>query len=295
MGYLSINNLYKPAAQCILQFKTLYALEKIHGTSAHIRYKDGELTFFSGGEKHEKFVNLFDQDALLAAFNERFGAGVVDVTIYGEAYGGKQQGMSATYGPDLKFVAFDVELNGRWLDVPQAASLTRSVGLEFVDYAEIPSTMADIDGERDRPSSQAIRNGITEPRIREDIVLRPPFEVTMGYGERCIAKHKRDEFRETKTARTVNKESHLKSLDIAEEYVTAMRFEHVVDQLLRTRDDKQLDMPDIPDLIKLMCADVLKEGDNLVITDEKSFNKAVGAKVVKMLKARLMSRLEATV
>ena len=48
MGYLHIDNLYK--AQDILNFKTCYALEKIHGTSAHLKWDNGELTFFSGGE-----------------------------------------------------------------------------------------------------------------------------------------------------------------------------------------------------------------------------------------------------
>ena len=36
MGYLHIENLYKN--QTVLMFKELYALEKLHGTSAHIRW-----------------------------------------------------------------------------------------------------------------------------------------------------------------------------------------------------------------------------------------------------------------
>ena len=39
MGYLHVPNLYRPEAQAILEFKRLYALEKIHGTSAHIQWK----------------------------------------------------------------------------------------------------------------------------------------------------------------------------------------------------------------------------------------------------------------
>lgn len=34
MGYMHIDNLYKDAR--VLSFKHVYALEKIHGTSAHI-------------------------------------------------------------------------------------------------------------------------------------------------------------------------------------------------------------------------------------------------------------------
>ena len=57
MGYLHIPNLYR--AQDILLFKRCYAMEKIHGTSAHVQLKDGMLTYFSGGGKHAIFMELF--------------------------------------------------------------------------------------------------------------------------------------------------------------------------------------------------------------------------------------------
>ena len=72
VGYLHIDNLYK--AQDILLFRQCYALEKIHGTSAHIGWADGALRLFSGGESYERFVALFDQTALTAAFAERYGS-----------------------------------------------------------------------------------------------------------------------------------------------------------------------------------------------------------------------------
>ena len=49
MGYRHIENLYK--SQTILQFRECWALEKIHGTSAHVRWSDGKVWFHSGGEK----------------------------------------------------------------------------------------------------------------------------------------------------------------------------------------------------------------------------------------------------
>src|SRR6185295_5043867 len=115
MGYLHISNLYKE--QTILLFKECYAMEKVHGTSAHISWADGQLTFFSGGEKHDKFVALFDQERLRTEFEQRFAG--FKVTVYGEAYGGKCQGMSHTYGTDLRFIAFDVQIDEHWLAVPK--------------------------------------------------------------------------------------------------------------------------------------------------------------------------------
>ena len=38
MGYMRIDNLYKN--QAVLSFKEVYALEKVHGTSAHIHYSN---------------------------------------------------------------------------------------------------------------------------------------------------------------------------------------------------------------------------------------------------------------
>ena len=62
MGYMDMDNLYK--AQDILLFRECYASEKIHGTSAHITWDGKDLRFFAGGESHEKFVALFNQDVL---------------------------------------------------------------------------------------------------------------------------------------------------------------------------------------------------------------------------------------
>jgi len=298
MGYLHVNNLYKD--QQILQFRYCYAMEKLHGTSAHVRWQDGKLHFFSGGENHERFVGLFDQDNLSAAFTEKFGVDERTVVVYGEAYGGRQQGMSATYGKDLKFTAFDVKIGDSWLQVEQAHGFVNSLGLEFVDYEKIEATLAEIDRCRDLPSTQAIRNGIVEPKIREGVVLRPPFEVTLNDGSRLIAKHKRDEFRETSTPRAVDpadlailEEANL----IADEWVTATRFEHVVDQLVRDRENnasRNVEMSDTRELIKLMYSDVLREAQGEIVAT-KDLNKVVGARTVALLKGYLDARLREVV
>ena len=109
MGYLHIDNLYK--AQEILAFRHCYALEKIHGTSAHISWKDGLVNYFSGGESHDRFVELFDGIDLDGKFTAGW-APCFHMTVFGEAYGGKQQGMSKTYGPNLKFVALFLKYHG---------------------------------------------------------------------------------------------------------------------------------------------------------------------------------------
>ncbi len=168
MGYLHIDNLYKN--QTILLFKEVWALEKIHGTSAHIGWKHDEkkIHFFSGGESHEKFVALFDRDFLIKKFEEVFPD--ISVVIFGEAYGGKQQAMSHTYGKELKFIGFDVKVGEYWLNVPNAKDVCKQFNIEFVAYVKVSTDLESLNAERDKPSVQAVRNGITEPKKREGYV-----------------------------------------------------------------------------------------------------------------------------
>jgi len=257
MGYLHIDNLY--INQDILMFKECYAMEKIHGTSANIMFKKhnkNTVSFFSGGEKHEKFVKLFDKDRLY----EKLKYLETDVIIYGEAYGGKQQGMRHTYGNDLKFIAFDVKINDNWLNVPDAEKFCKELELEFVYYTKIKTDINIIDKEKSKPSVQAVRNGIGEPKTKEGLVLRPLIELKKNNGSRIISKHKNDEFKETSTSRKVIDPEKLKILEnakeIANEWCTHMRLIHVLDKI------KISDIKDMRKLISGMQEDIKREGNN---------------------------------
>jgi hypothetical protein len=286
MGYLHINNLYRD--QRIMLFRECFALEKVHGTSAHVGYSvGGGLRFFSGGEKHDRFVALFDA----AALTERFVtlSHDDDVVVYGEAYGGKQQGMSATYGPELAFIAFDVKIGDTWLAVPQAKDVCDKLGIEFVPVAYGPTTLEFLDAQRDADSEVAIRRGMGPGHRREGVVLRPPVEVSMNNGERIIAKHKRDEFRETKSPRVVDDPMKLAVLSeadaIATEWVTEMRLVHVLQRIPEPHD-----MAQIPQVIAAMIEDVTREGAGEIV-DSKAARKAIGARTAALFKARLQARM----
>lgn len=288
MGYADISNLYR--AQEILLFKRCHALEKIHGTSANLSWNNGQLGFFSGGEKHEKFVALFDQEKLVTILTANFGADM-KVKIHGEAYGGKQQGMSATYGPNLKFIAFDVKVDEHWLSVPKAEKVASDLGLEFVHYKEIPTDLAAIDAERDADSVQAIRNGMGPGKMREGIVLRPPIEVTMNNGERIIAKHKRTEFSERAHVPKVDDPAKLavmtKAAEIAEEWMVPMRLEHILQELPHATG-----MEHTGEVVKAAIADVYKESKGEIV-ESKEVSAAIGRVAAKLWKQRV-SRLPKT-
>jgi len=286
MGYLHIENLYKQ--QTILLFKECYAMEKIHGTSAHIGWncKWHSINIFSGGESHEKFCALFDMETLSNSFNKIFPD--TSVVIFGEAYGGKQQGMSHTYGKQLKFIGFDVKVGEVWLNVPNAEDVCKQFGMEFVHYAKISTDLESLTAERDKPSVQAVRNGIVEPKKREGIVLRPLVEMRLNNGERVICKYKPDEEMETKTKREVSPEQ-LKVLSdakaIAEEWVTNKRLEHVLDKFYF-----DVNMESMGDIIKAMLEDVYREGSGEIV-ESKEASKAIGQKTVQLFKEKLNNRL----
>lgn len=293
MSYLHIDNLYK--AQEILAFKTCFAMEKIHGTSAHVSWTDGSVRLSSGGESASRFALLFDVEALTAKFAERF-LPTDKVTVYGEAYGGKQQRMSKTYGAELKFVAFEVKVGDAWLSVPQAFEFVSFLGLEFVDFAEIPTTIEAIDAERDKPSTQAVRNGIEESKIREGIVLRPPFECVLNNGKRVIAKHKREEFAERGSPKLADLDPAKRELmdnaqAIAVEWVTPMRLMHVIDRLISERENKEAEIKDTGKIIELMIEDVTREAEGEIVNSQP-VRKAIGAHAAKMFKQHLQAALQ---
>lgn len=279
MSYMHIENLYKN--QNILMFKQCYAMEKIHGTSAHVMWKKGKLSFFSGGSKHEHFVALFNQEQLAERFNEVVGE--TDCVVYGEAYGGKLQGMRDTYGDQLKFICFEVKINDCWLEVPKAEDVVSKLGLEFVHWKQVPTDLAVLDAERDSPSIQAARNGCGSDKPREGIVLRPLIELTTKAGNRIIAKHKAAQFSETKTPREVDPEKIrvlAEAKAIAEEWVTRQRLSHVLDA-----GNLECRAENIGKIIPLMMEDILREAEGEIV-DSPSARKEISRATALLVKGQ---------
>lgn len=266
MGYLHIENLY--ANKDILMFKECYAMEKIHGSSAHISLKENQINFSAGGESHDRFVKLFPED-----LKEKMRLYAYDVVIYGEVYGSKCQGMKDTYGNDLKFVVFDIQIAGVWLPVPEAEAMAKNLGLEFVYYEKVSTDLEALDTQRDADSIQAFRNGMGIGHKREGVVLRPLIEVNRADGSRVICKHKRDDFRETATPRKVGAplEVLAEANAIAVEWVTTTRLQHVLDKM------PSHNISNLGKIITAMTEDVIREGKNEIV-DSKEARKAISKK-----------------
>lgn len=283
MGYLKIKNLHKDSTMLSL-FKEIYVMEKIHGTSTHITYKNGELRFFKGGIGGQfTFEKLFNEKELLDKFKS---LGHDSVVVFGEGYGGSTQKMSKTYGPDLKFVAFEVQIEEYWLSVDKAYNVVQKLDLDFVHFVGGPSTEEFINKWRDADSDQAIKNGMGEGHKREGVVIRPIVEVFDNGGNRFIAKHKRADFSEQKTQMPLDPEKQKKfnkAKDFAEEFVVPMRLRHVIDKIKSENENFEMDMKFTRDVVLATIADIaIEEGDR--ITWDKSIEKAIGKQTSQLFK-----------
>ena len=293
MSYMHISNLIKD--QTIMFFKEAYAMEKIHGSSAHLLWKDNQVQLSAGGVSAVSFAGIFDIQKLTEGFTK---LGHLSVIVYGESYGGKCQGMSTTYGKALKFVAFEVKIGDCWLSVSNAEEIVKGLGLEFVHYVRVPTTIEALDAQRIAPSEQAFRNGCAERdklethKQREGIVLRPLVELTMSNGERVICKYKNEEFSErTSKADTTTDPEKLKVISdagkIAEEFVTEQRLTHVLDAL-----GNPTDLSKIPEIINAMIEDVEREGKGEILASKDS-RRAISTRTGKMVKIRLTEAAKA--
>ena len=278
--------------------------KKYTGTSAHLGFSyqndKWNVKFFSGGESNAKFVSLFDSEKLVSAVKDLGIPIDKELTVYGEAYGGSQQGMSHTYGNQLKFIVFDVQVGDVWLSVPDAEDIAKKLGLEFVHYRKVSTDLAALDAERDYPSVQAIRNGVStltnmlgapeNPRPREGVVLRPLQEFTTSNGQRVICKHKGDSFKETATPRPVVDPAKMKVLEdanaVANEWTTNERLLHVLDKL-----PKPWDMSLIPKLIPAIIEDIYREGKGEFVESD-AVKKSIGKKAVELFKGYLNSQIQ---
>jgi hypothetical protein len=282
---MHIENLYKNKS--ILLFRECYALEKVHGSSAHVAWRTTENTeainLFAGGGSHENFRKLFDVEAMTAVFRK---LGHPTVTVYGESYGGSMQKMSDVYGKECRFIAFDVQVGDTWLNVPNAEEVVLALGLEFVPYERVSTDVELLNALRDRPSRLAARLGLGDDKVSEGVVLRPLQEFQGNNGKRVIAKHKGEAFNERTNTPHVD-EAKVKVLSeaqaVAEEWVTEMRLTHVLDKM---PPEKKTELKNIPDVGTAMVEDVYREAEGEIV-ESREVERAIRIATGKLFKSRI--------
>jgi hypothetical protein len=282
MGYMSIIHLYKmPEFFTEFADQQICCMEKVHGTSAWLAYDSSKgLTTHPGGERLDNFRKLFDLEEISQKLEHLTKTkNWIQIKVHGECYGSKQQKMSITYGTTLRFVVFDVKIRDaigeRFLPLMDAVAITQTLNIDFVPYEIGPNTPEWIQQQTDLPSVQAQRNGCGTDKLREGVVVKTLDETPMKDGSRAIAKHKCGPFWETRRPGQLQFGQSLKehkSLDeklsryesakeVALNWVTERRAEHVMDKMLHGRQDEEkiLTLKDINLFINNMLADVKKE------------------------------------
>jgi hypothetical protein len=176
-----------------------------------------------------------------------------------------------------------------WLNVPAAEDVCKKLGVEFVHYEKINCTKEALDAARDAESKQAYRNGFPFPETPmskatgEGVVLRPLIELTKNGGHRIIAKHKSDAFRETSNPRSLD-EGELKVIEnaraIAEEWVTPMRLEHVLQKVTAP------DLSHTGTVVKAMIEDVKREAKGEIVWSKEA-ERSIGSRAAMLFKKKL--------
>lgn len=194
---------YEKMVQAFQFGEQVYAHEKVHGANVRIAMINGELMVGSrktqrkmpddlsvftdaegNGDPFKDNMYWFPLSIPgVMTFLEEFGNTYKQVILFGEVFGKGVQG-SFDYGRDsLDFRAFDIMLDGQYLNPPAFESFTRNHG--------IPTVPLDYSGAFD-PELIAVhvaaKSQLTKKHIREGIVIKPLNERNDHRHGRVIAK-----------------------------------------------------------------------------------------------------------
>ena len=164
--------------------------EKLDGTNTRIIW-DGYKVDVKGrtsssqlqGYQNELLRELIQNDNY--KFDETFG--MQEVTIYGEAFGGKIQ--KNPHGVEPQFKVFDINIDGVWLDYPSVKEISKNLGLKYNDHVLFDSWDKVIDIFKD------IKKGRDDfDEYFEGLVAVPGHMPLTRLGERVMTKIKVADF-----------------------------------------------------------------------------------------------------
>jgi hypothetical protein len=215
------------------------ALEKVDGTNARFGLVDG---VFKVGSRNQELKEGepdsfgFGAWVLEQGIEQKLrGVSEVgeDIIVYGEWYGKGIQKRLA-YADGRHFCGFAVRKGRAFLPVLDALDfIGGTLGLETAPilYQGEP-TASVLDALRVCLSETALIHGQAD-QSHEGVVIWPVYPFMDAHGDWVIAKHKRPEFEETRSARTGQTPAALaaNAKAFADEYGTSERFQHVLSTL----------------------------------------------------------------
>lgn len=265
----------------VFELPEVVVTEKVHGSAMRIGLIDGKVRI--GGRRLEfvdirpeskegqGFVSWVLDTGLDRKVSEAFAGH--DVILFGEWHGSGtpskgwpqiQKGIRYLKGNDFRI--FDIKLDGAYLAQDEVPACAARVGLKAMPvlYRGRP------DGEAfnsliDTMSRVGEENGIADPENTiEGIVVRPPEMQWDPKGGPVMAKYKVGKWAEraskAKHPKTPPKEKPVipGAKEFAEEFVTPVRLEHVLDQL--REEGIPIDVKSMGEVMKRMGQDIKREG-----------------------------------
>jgi RNA ligase (TIGR02306 family) len=172
--------------------------EKIHGTNSRLGIVEGKLLAGSHGlqrkrpEPEEMATNTYWFPATLApvkALLEDLGGRHQVAILYGEIYGAKVQKLHYGQHGGLGFAAFDLFVDGRFLDHDEAVALCRRHGVATVPILGRGPFSLEWVAELSRGKTT-----LPDQHIREGVVVKPVHERTDPRIGRVILKYLSDDY-----------------------------------------------------------------------------------------------------
>ena len=198
---------------------------------------------------------------------------ISELGIYGEIYGGRyphpdvpklsissvQKGVA--YSPDVEFIAFDIKLDGKYVDFNLFTQLCESGNIPYLPALLKGSLEECLDYPNDYQSTIPTRHELPaiEDNIVEGNVIRPINVLYHGNGNRVLLKNKNDKFKEKEKSKKepkipVEVPEHVKELlGKGLEYITENRLRNVLSKV-GTVNNKQFGM-----LMGLFSKDVVED------------------------------------
>lgn len=173
----------------VLQNQSWVWTEKINGTNCRIIWDGHQVRF--GGRTDEANMSIKALEWLGKEFPEelleqQFHAN--PAVLYGELCGAKMTSGSGVYGPDPRFIMFDVNVDGWWLLPPSVEQAALQMGIDFAPYVMTGSIGEAIRRIKENPLSSYGNF------IMEGLVGRPPLGLLGRDGDRLLVKIKAKDF-----------------------------------------------------------------------------------------------------
>jgi len=242
----------------------------------------------------------------------------IEVVLFGEIFGGlydhpdvekadvKKVQKGVQYCPWVDFYAFDLKINGIFMNYNIFSEIMESVGFHYAKEVYRGPLSNCLQCPNDLPTTLPARFGLPEIKdnISEGVVIKPVNSRFFGSGGRVVLKNKNDKFKEKESSKKVKTpkpavvltDVEMEILACAGECTTENRLRNVISQI------GEIDQKMFGKLLGAFCKDILEEVQNespalfdgLEKDRVKIINKAVNKDVQEFLRERFLDVIDGT-